>query len=46
LEIEVRLDEGGRRISVVQEANPRENFSVGNRVRVVTGSGGRTRVTF
>ena len=46
LEIEVRLDEGGRRISVVQEVNPRENFSVGNRVRVVTGSGGRTRVTF
>jgi outer membrane lipoprotein SlyB len=46
LEIEVRLDEGGRRVSVVQEVNPRENFSVGNRVRVITGAGGRTRVAF
>jgi outer membrane lipoprotein SlyB len=46
LEIEVRLDDGGRRVSVVQEVNPRENFSVGNRVRVITGAGGRTRVAF
>jgi outer membrane lipoprotein SlyB len=45
LEIEVRLNEGGR-VSVVQEVNPRESFSVGNRVRVITGAGGRTRVTF
>lgn len=46
LEIEVRLDQGGGRVSVVQEVNPRESFSVGNRVRVITGAGGRTRVTF
>lgn len=45
LEIEVRLDNGGGRISVVQEANPRETFSVGNRVRVISG-GGRDRVAF
>jgi outer membrane lipoprotein SlyB len=45
LEIEVRLDEGGRRISVVQEVNPRESFAVGNRVRLITGAGGRTRVS-
>lgn len=45
LEIEVRLDDGDRRVSVVQEVNPRENFSVGNRVRVITGAGGRTRVS-
>lgn len=43
LEIEVRLEVGGR-ISVVQEDNPRESFSVGDRVRVITGGGGRTRV--
>lgn len=46
LEIEVRLDENRQRISVVQEVNPRENFSVGDRVRVITGAGGRTRVAF
>ena len=46
LEIEVRLDDGGRRMSVVQEISPRENFSVGDRVRVITGAGGRTRVAF
>jgi outer membrane lipoprotein SlyB len=46
LEIEVRLDDGGQRISVVQESSPRESFSVGNRVRVITGAGGRTRVAF
>ncbi|MEY3895279.1 MAG: hypothetical protein RLZZ214_798 [Verrucomicrobiota bacterium] len=45
LEIEVRPDDGGRRISVVQEVNPREGFSVGDRVRVITGAGGRARVT-
>jgi len=45
IEIEVRPDDGGRRISVVQEVNPRESFSVGNRVRVITGAGGRTRVS-
>jgi outer membrane lipoprotein SlyB len=45
LEIEVRLDEGGRRLSVVQEATARENFSEGDRVRVITGAGGRTRVS-
>lgn len=44
LEIEVRPDGGGSRISVVQEVNPRESFSVGDRVRVITGAGGRTRV--
>ena len=45
LEIEVRLDDSGRRISVVQEVNPRESFYEGERVRVITGAGGRTRVT-
>jgi outer membrane lipoprotein SlyB len=45
IEIEVRLDEGGRRVSVVQEVNPRESFGVGDRVRVITGAGGRTRVS-
>lgn len=45
LEIEVRPDDGGRRLSVVQEVNPRESFSVGDRVRVITGAGGRTRVS-
>lgn len=46
IEIEVRLDQGGNRVSVVQEVNPRENFSVGDRVRVINGGGGRTRVAF
>jgi outer membrane lipoprotein SlyB len=45
LEIEVRLTEGGRRFSVVQEVNPRESFAVGDRVRLITGAGGRTRVS-
>jgi len=45
IEIEVRLDGGGRRVSVVQEVNPRESFEVGDRVRVITGAGGRTRVS-
>lgn len=44
LEIEVRLSEGGQRVSVVQENSPNESFSVGDRVRVITGAGGRTRV--
>jgi outer membrane lipoprotein SlyB len=46
LEIEVRLDDTRSRISVVQEVNPRETFAVGDRVRVIEGAGGRTRVTF
>lgn len=44
LEIEVRLDDGGRRVSVVQEVSGRESFNKGDRVRVITGAGGRTRV--
>jgi len=44
LEIEVRLEESRQRISVVQEVNQRESFSVGDRVRVIHGAGGRTRV--
>lgn len=43
IEITVRLDSGGS-ISVVQEANPREAFSVGQRVRVLY-NGNKTRVT-
>lgn len=43
LEIQVRLDGGGS-IAVTQEANPREPFSQGDRVRVLT-NGGRTRIT-
>jgi outer membrane lipoprotein SlyB len=43
LEIQVKLDEGGS-ISIVQEENPRESFSQGDRVRVLSGSG-RDRVT-
>lgn len=43
LEITVRLDEGGS-LSIVQEANPREPFAVGERVRVLD-NGGRARVT-
>lgn len=45
IEIEVRLDNGGRRIAVTQEVNPRESFSVGDRVRVISGGNGRDRVT-
>lgn len=44
IEIEVRLDGSGKLISVVQEANPREPFAVGDRVRVISGGGARTRV--
>lgn len=44
LEIEVRLDGSRERISVVQEASQRESFAVGDRVRVIVGAGGRTRV--
>ena len=43
VELTVDLD-GGRTISVTQEANPRESFSVGDRVRVIYGSG-RARVS-
>jgi outer membrane lipoprotein SlyB len=43
IRIGVRLDRGGS-IAVVQEVNPREEFYVGDRVRVL-GSGNSTRVT-
>lgn len=43
IEIQVRLDGGGS-VSVVQQVNPREAFSEGDRVRVLSG-GGRDRVT-
>ena len=42
IEITVRLDKGGS-LSVVQQVNPREQFSVGDRVRVLS-SGGSSRV--
>jgi len=44
LEIEVRLDGSNERISVVQEVSARESFSVGDRVRVIHGAGGQTRI--
>jgi outer membrane lipoprotein SlyB len=44
IEITVRLDSGGS-VAVVQEVNPREQFNVGDRVRVLS-TGSRTRVTF
>lgn len=43
IEIDVKLD-NGRSVSIVQEANPRESFNVGDRVRVLS-NGGTTRVT-
>jgi outer membrane lipoprotein SlyB len=43
IEITVRQDRGGS-VSVVQEANPRETFRVGDRVRLLS-SGSGTRVT-
>ena len=43
IEIQVKLDRGGS-VSIVQQVNPRETFSVGDRVRVLSG-GGRDRVT-
>lgn len=43
IEIQVKLDKGGS-VSIVQQVNPRETFSVGDRVRVLT-SGGRDRVS-
>lgn len=43
IEIQVRLDGGGS-LSVTQEVNSRESFSVGDRVRVL-GNGGRARIT-
>jgi outer membrane lipoprotein SlyB len=44
IEISVRLDQGGT-VAVVQEVSPNEQFSVGDRVRVLH-SGSRTRVAF
>ncbi|MFZ9940602.1 MAG: glycine zipper 2TM domain-containing protein, partial [Luteolibacter sp.] len=44
IEISVRLDDGGS-VAIVQEVNPRENFSVGDRVRIIS-SGGRSRVSY
>ncbi|MFT6596525.1 MAG: outer membrane lipoprotein SlyB, partial [Akkermansiaceae bacterium] len=44
LQIEVRLD-SGKALSVVQEDNPREAFNIGDRVRVYSGGGSRTRVS-
>ena len=43
IEIQVKLDGGGS-VAIVQQVNPRETFSVGDRVRVLSG-GGRDRVT-
>jgi outer membrane lipoprotein SlyB len=43
IEIQVRIDGGGS-LSVTQEVNPRESFSVGDRVRVL-GNGGRARIS-
>ena len=43
VEIEVRL-ESGETVSIVQQANPRERFEVGDRVRVLD-TGRRARVT-
>lgn len=43
IEIQVRIDGGGS-LSVTQEVNPRESFSVGDRVRVL-GNGSRARIT-
>ncbi len=43
-EIIVRLERGGS-VAVVQEISPNEQFSIGDRVKVLSG-GGRTRVTF
>jgi len=42
IEITVKLT-NGETISVVQEINPRESFSVGDRVRILS-NGGRSRV--
>ena len=44
IEISVRLDQGGS-VAIVQEVNPREQFSVGDRVRIIS-SGGRSRVSY
>lgn len=44
IEISVRLDQGGT-VAVVQEVSPSEQFSVGDRVRVLY-SGSRTRVAY
>lgn len=44
IEISVRLDQGDS-VAIVQEVNPREQFSVGDRVRIIS-SGGRSRVSY
>ena len=44
IEISVRLDQGGT-LAVVQEVSRNEQFSVGDRVRVL-GSGSRTRIAY
>ncbi len=44
IEITVRLDQGGS-VAVVQEVSRNEQFSVGDRVRVLS-SAGRSRVSF
>lgn len=44
LEITVRED-SGRVIAVVQEPNSRENFNVGDRVRIITGARGAARIS-
>lgn len=43
LEMEIALD-GGKRISVTQQVDPKEPFRVGDRVRVLSG-GGSTKIT-
>jgi outer membrane lipoprotein SlyB len=43
VELTVHLD-NGEKISITQEVNPRESFSIGDQVRVMYGSG-RARVT-
>ncbi len=44
IEIEVRLDGGGKTMSVTQEVNPNEPFAQGDRVRVIY-NGGRARIS-
>lgn len=44
IEISVRLDQGDS-VAIVQEVNPREQFFIGDRVRIIN-SGGRSRVSY
>ncbi|MBN8456449.1 MAG: glycine zipper 2TM domain-containing protein [Verrucomicrobia bacterium] len=44
IDITVKLDGGAGTVSIVQQVNPREEFYVGDRVKVL-GSGSGTRVT-